>query len=126
MSLLKFGHRTCKGMMLLTAFASLLSGALNAGLIGMVNHVLNRPGGLELAVIFGFAGLGLGKELTGLVTQVLLARYSQGAIAGLRQDLVRRILAVPFRYLEQVCAHRTTVALIEDVLNVAQALLAIP
>jgi len=112
--------------MLVTAIASLASGACNAGLIAMVNHVLNHPGAPTFWVIVSFLGLGLGKVITGYVSQVLLIKFSQGAIAQLRQDLVRRILSVPLRHLESVGTPRLMVALTEDVLNITQALLAIP
>lgn len=126
MTLLKFVLRTCKAMMIWTAIISLLSGACNAGLLGMVNHVLNHPGAPTLLLIGAFAALGLGKLVTGFISQVLLTRFSQGAIAELRQDLVRKILAVPLRHLEDIGAPRLMVALTEDVLNITQALLAIP
>ena len=126
MTLFKFVLRTCKGMMIVTAIASLASGACNAGLIAMVNHVLNHLGPPTTFVVVGFLALGLGKVVTGYVSQVLLIKFSQGAIAQLRQDLVRKILSVPLRHLESVGTPRLLVALTEDVLNVTQALLAIP
>jgi putative ATP-binding cassette transporter len=126
MMLLKFVLRNCTGMMVFTAIASLASGACNAGLIGMVNHVLNHPGAPTGLVIAGFVSLGLGKVLTGFASQVLLTKFSQGVIARLRQDLVRRILSVPLRHLENVGTPRLMVALTEDVLNITQALLGIP
>jgi putative pyoverdin transport system ATP-binding/permease protein len=113
-------------MMFWTVIVSLVSGACNAGLLAMVNHVLNHPAAPTMLLILGFAALGLGKLITGFISQVLLTRFSQGAIAELRQDLVRKILGVPLRHLEDVGAPRLMVALTEDVLNVTQALLAIP
>src|SRR4029453_5388431 len=126
MTLLKFVLRTCKGMMIWTAIISLLSGACNAGLIAMVNHVLNHPGAPTTLLILGFAALGLGKVITGFVSQLLLTKFSQGAIAELRQDLVRKILSVPLRHLEELGAPRLMVALTEDGFNITQALLGIP
>src|SRR5215211_7859086 len=126
MTLLKFVLRTCKGMMVWTALVSLMSGACNAGLIAMVNHVLHHPAAPTLLLIAGFVALGLGKVITGFISQVLLTRFSQGAIAELRQDLVRKILGVPLRHLEDMGTPRLMVALTEDILNVTQALLAIP
>jgi putative pyoverdin transport system ATP-binding/permease protein len=113
-------------MMVWTALVSLVSGACNAGLIAMVNSVLHHPAAPTLLMVAGFAALGLGKVITGFISQVLLTRFSQGAIAELRQDLVRKILGVPLRHLEEVGTPRLMVALTEDILNVTQALLAIP
>ena len=126
MTLLKFVLRTCRGMMILTAIASLASGACNAGLIALVNHVLNHPGAPTMLIVAGFVSLGLGKVATGFVSQILLTRFSQGAIAELRRDLVRKILGVPLRHLENIGTPRLMVALTEDVLSITQALLAIP
>jgi len=126
MTLLKFVFRTCKWMMIATAAISLLSGACNAGLLSMVNRVLNHPGPPTLFLVVAFISLGLGKVITGFFSQLLLTKFSQGAIAELRQDLVRKILSVPLRHLEELGAPRLMVALTEDVLNITQALLAIP
>jgi putative ATP-binding cassette transporter len=126
MTLVKFVFRTCKWMMIATAAISLVSGAFNAGLLSMVTRVLNHPGNPTLWLVIGFVALGLGKVITGFFSQILMTRFSQGAIAELRQDLVRKILAVPLRHLEELGAPRLMVALTEDVLNITQALLAIP
>jgi putative ATP-binding cassette transporter len=82
-----------------------------------------RPTG---ALIWAFIGLGLGKVITNLVSQVVLARFAQGAIARLRRDLIGQILAVPLRQLEEIGSPRILVALTDDVFNITQALLAIP
>src|SRR6185436_18710797 len=126
MTLLKFVFRSCKWMMIATAAISLLTGACNTGLLSMVNRVLNHPGPPTLFLVVAFISLGLGKVITGFFSQLLLTKFSQGAIAELRQDLVRKILSVPLRHLEELGAPRLMVALTEDVLNITQALLAIP
>jgi putative ATP-binding cassette transporter len=126
MSLLRFVFRTCRGMLILTAFAAVLSGACNAALIGLINTLLNTPGhpGATLAIVF--IALGLGKVLTSFFSQTSLTRFSQGAVAALRNELVRKILSVPLRQLEAIGAPRLMVALTDDVMNITQAFLAIP
>lgn len=126
MILLKFVGRTCSSMMVLTMLAALLSGACNAGLIALVNAALTSEGWSRKALVWGFVALGLGKLGTGFLSQVLLANFSQGAIAELRRDLIRKILSVPLRQLEELGAARILVALTDDVFNITQALLAIP
>ncbi len=126
MTLLRFILRTCRGMMVFTILTALLSGACNAGLVAMVNTALNRPDAGSTAFLWAFIALGLGKVITNLISQVVLVRFSQGAIARLRQDLIRKILAVPLRGLEEIGAPRILVALTDDVFNITQALLAIP
>jgi putative ATP-binding cassette transporter len=126
MILLKFILRTCRGMMLFTTATALLSGACNAGLVALVNTTLTRTRSTSAALMWAFIGLGLGKLVTNFISQVVLARFSQAAIAQLRRDLIRQILAVPLRNLEEIGSHRLLVALTDDVFNITQALLAIP
>jgi len=126
MNLLRFLFRSARGLTLFAGLAALLSGACNAGLIALVNIILNRPELPTAIMVWSFVALGLGKVATNLASQVVLAKFSQGAIANLRRDLVRKILAVPLRHLEELGAPRLMVALTEDVLAVAESLLMIP
>src|SRR5436190_22620510 len=126
MNLLKFVFGTCRGMLGLTAVAALLSGACNAGLIALVNELLNKEGRATAALVWIFAALGLGKVFTSYFSQATLTRFSQGAVSALRNELVRKILGVPLRQLENVGAPRLMVALTDDVMNITQAFLAIP
>src|SRR5438105_10671808 len=126
MILLKFLLRNCRGLMFWTTFTALLSGACNAGLVGFVSSALTGTGPATRAFIWGFIALGLGKVATNLVSQVVLARFSQGAIAQLRRNLISQILSVPLRQLEEIGSARILVALTDDIFNITQALLAIP
>lgn len=126
MILLKFIFRTCRKMMVYTSLTALLSGACNAGLVALVNVVLTHSRFTASSLMWGFIALGLGKVVTNVASQVVLADYAQGAIARLRRDLIRKILAVPLRHLEELGSPRILVALTDDVFNITQALLAIP
>src|SRR6266850_77269 len=126
MRILKFIWRTCRGMMLLTTLIALLSGACNAGLMALVSKALTTAGSTTVALIWAFIVLGLAKLVTNFISQAMLARFSQGAVARLRRDLMRKILAVPLRDLEQIGTPRILVGLTDDVFNITQALLAIP
>jgi putative ATP-binding cassette transporter len=126
MILLRFVLRNCRRLMFWTSLAALLSGACNAGLVGFVSSALTRTGPTTRAFIWGFILLGLGKVATNLVSQIVLARFSQSAIAQLRRDLIRQILGVPLRQLEEIGSARILVALTDDIFNITQALLAIP
>ena len=128
MKLIRFVLQKCRRMMLVTAVAATLSGACNAGLLAMVNRVLDdkepfTPGQIFILM---FVGLVIGKIMTGFVSQFALTRFSQQIIAQLRYDLVHKILNVPLRRLEEIGAPRLMVALTEDILNITQALLGIP
>ncbi|HXT10043.1 MAG TPA: cyclic peptide export ABC transporter [Candidatus Angelobacter sp.] len=125
MNLLKFIWRTCRGMMVLTTGTALLSGACNMGIIAFVTAALtadHRP----KAFVWGFVILGAGKIITTFVSQAMLASFAQGAVCNLRRDLIRKILTVPLRRLEDLGTPRLLAALTDDVFNITQALLAIP
>jgi putative ATP-binding cassette transporter len=106
--------------------AALVSGACNAALIALVNTALTRSNRVATALIWAFVAVGVGKVVTNFVSQIMLASFSQGAIADLRRDLIRKLLAVPLRDLEEIGTPRILVALTDDVFNITQALLAIP
>ncbi|HEY3861977.1 MAG TPA: cyclic peptide export ABC transporter [Verrucomicrobiae bacterium] len=126
MTLIKFILRTCRGLVLATTFMALLSGACNAGLIVLVNDALTHTGPATRGMIWAFAALGLGKVVSLFFSQSILAGFSQRAVAELRRDLIRKILAVPLRNLEELGTPRILAALTDDVFNVTQALLAVP
>jgi len=126
MMLIKFMLRTCRSLILVTTAMALLSGACNAGLIALVNRALTKSGPPTRALIWAFVALGLGKVLTLFISQAVLAGFSQRAIAELRRDLIRKVLAVPLRHLEDLGSPRILAALTDDVFNITQALLSIP
>ncbi len=126
MTLLRFLVRYSPAMVIWTSLAALLSGACNAGLIAMINSALNVHGSPSFALVAGFAALGLGRIVTNAVAQLTLSHFSQATTARLRQDLVRKILAVPLRQLEELGTPKLMVALTEDILEITQATLGIP
>ncbi len=126
MTLFRFLLQTCRGLMFWTSLTALLSGACNAALVGLVSSSLTQDHPATRAFIWAFVALGLGKVGTNLVSQIVLARFSQGAIARLRRDLISQILAVPLRQLEEIGSARILVGLTDDIFNITQALLAIP
>ncbi len=126
MNLLKFCLRTCRGLILFTSLTALVSGGCNAALIAMINYALNHSRSSLKWVTICFTALALGKLVTNFLSNALLARYAQGAVSDLRRDLVRQVLSVPLRELEQIGSPRILVALTDDVFNISQALLAVP
>jgi putative ATP-binding cassette transporter len=126
MLVLKFIWKNCRGMMILSTLVAVLSGACNAGLVALVNTALTNTGPTTRTLIVAFIAMGLGKVATNFISQVMLASFSQGAISMLRRDIVRKVLSVPLRDLENIGTPRILVALTDDVINITQALLAIP
>ncbi len=125
MNLFKFIWRTCRGMMLITTATALLSGACNMGLIALVSAGLTTNQHPK-ALMWGFIAFGVGKLVSTFISQALLASFAQGAVSNLRRELIRKILTVPLRRLEELGTPRLLVALTDDVFNITQALLAIP
>src|ERR1051325_11395793 len=126
MNLLKFLLKKCRGMVVVTGLTALFSGACNAGLIALVNVAVNDPDGTTKALLLGFAALALGKIITGFISQVWLIRFSQHAIADTRRELVRKILGVPLRQLEEIGPPRLMAALTDDVNSITAALFGFP
>jgi putative ATP-binding cassette transporter len=126
MNLLRFFFRYSRRTMIWTSLAALLSGVCNAGLIAMVNTALNGTDTRAPLLVGLFVALGLCRLATNFWAQAALTRFSQKTTADLRRDLVRKILDVPLRHLENIGAPRLMVALTEDVMNITQAMLAVP
>jgi putative ATP-binding cassette transporter len=126
MNLVRFLFRYSRKTMIWTALAALLSGACNAGLIALVNTLLGGTGRPATTLLELFVALGVLRLLTNYLAQVSLARFSQRGTASLRRDLVRKILAVPLRQLEEIGAPRLMVALTEDVMSITEAMRSIP
>src|SRR5256886_595432 len=126
MNLLKFLLKKCRSLVVVTGLIALFSGACNAGLIALVNLAINDPDGTTAALVASFAALALGKIFTGFISQVWLIRFSQQAIADIRRELVRKILAVPLRQLEEIGGPRLMVALTDDINSITAAFFACP
>lgn len=128
MKLFSFLFHRCRRMLVITVVTALISGACNAGLIALINQVLNDPNRhvtLQLMAT-AFALLVVGKLGTGFLSQLWLIRYSQQAVAELRQQLVRRILGVPLRRLETIGGASLMAALVDDVNRLMTALFGFP
>ncbi|MBI3885786.1 MAG: cyclic peptide export ABC transporter [Opitutae bacterium] len=126
MNLIRFLLLKCRGMVAVTALTALFSGVCNAGLIALINTIVNEPASLTRPLLLGFVALVAGKIVTGYFSQVWLIRFSQQAVSDLRGELVRKILAVPLRQLEELGAPRLMAALTEDVTSLTAALFGFP
>jgi putative ATP-binding cassette transporter len=126
MTLFRFLYRYSPAMVIWTTLAALLSGGCSVAVIWLITSVLNRPGHAGPGLLVAFAVLALGKILAGALAQVIQIHFAQATTARLRQDLVRRILAVPLRHLEALGTPRLMVALTEDILEITQATLSVP
>ena len=106
----------------LSLFALGIAGAaFNAGLIAVVHRALDGAGPRgELAI--AFVALALGKAISAYASGRIADSYSQTSIAKLRQELIGKLLAVPYQHLERLGAARAYAALTGDVMAVNSAL----
>lgn len=124
MTLLRLITGRSRAMVAFIVLASLMSGAFNAGLIAVTNHALHAPATRLLAL--AFAGLALGRVLTNLLTQSLLSRFGQSLLAEMSCALVRAMLAVPLRVIEETGPASLTVNLTRDMDDLADGLRCLP
>ena len=126
MNLVRFFFRYSRSTMIWTALVALISGACTAGTIAMVNTVLGNSGRPMTTLVVWFLALGAARLVSNYLAQVSLARFSQQSTANLRRDLVRKILGVPLRQLEEIGAPRLMVTLTEDVMSITEAMRSVP
>ena len=105
--------------------AGILSGVCSAGIIVVVNKAIDGGVG-NVALMIAFAVAVLFKLVTHAFSQILLNKFAQRTIAGLRRDLSRKMLAAPIRELERIGPPRLLASLTDDVIAIAEALTALP
>ena len=104
----------------------ILSGISNAAFIAVINSALKSAGAPSPLLVKSFIALCVILPVTRLISELLLTRMGQKALMDLRLRLSRRILSAPFRYLEEVGAHRLMASLSDDVPVITNALVTLP
>ncbi len=120
------GVRRSRSSVVLASLAGGVSGLASTAVIAVINAALNGPAGSRPALARELAALCVVIPLSGFLSQVLLARLTAQAGYELRMTLSRRILAAPFRLLEEIGAHRLLATLNEDILAVTNAVSTLP
>ena len=122
MNLFALLWRTSSTMVLFAAAASLVSGACSAGLVAVINAALYSEGSRVTILVVGFAVLGIGKVASNALARILISTFSQRAVANLRLELSRQILALPLPRLETMGTPRLLANLVDDVQSIRIAL----
>lgn len=125
MELFIFLIRSARRLVFGTVVASVLSGALGAALIAVVNRALSEGGGRGL-IMGAFVAIAVGKVLTACASNLMLVRFAQDTVLRLCRNLCDKVLAAPFPKLEMLGAPRILTTLTEDVAILTAAVLAIP
>ena len=104
---------------LLAAIFSFISGASSAGLIALINYILQNINSVSTVVVISFISLCLSLMVSSAVSWILLTQLSQDVIYNLRLELTQRILACPLNQLEALGTPKLLAAITEDVNTIA-------
>jgi len=126
MKLIMYLLRASRRTAILSILAGTLCGASTAGLVALINTVLNSETPDVQTYLPIFVGLLL--ALIGLTiwSQVLLVQLAEGSVYELRLRLGRQILATPLRQLETLGAHRLMATLTGDITDISNGYLTLP
>ena len=122
MNLFYFLLRTSRRIVFLAVVAGLVAGASGAGLIALIHTVSSNDGPLSVIWVWRFAGVLVVATISAFLSQYLLIRLFQKAIADLRMDLSRKIVAAPMRHIEELGDFRLLAALTDDVRTITTTL----
>lgn len=92
-----------------------LSGLATAWLLATINEALYSDGGFTQAALWTFVGLVVLTLIGEIISDLGNSFIGQQVIAGLRKDLVARIIAAPIDQIERYKSHRLLSSLGQDV-----------
>lgn len=126
MELLRFLLTSNYRMATLIAVAGVASGLFSAGLIALINTGLHATESMPMFLAAGIVVVALGKVASGVLSSWFLYRYAQQLVLELSVELCRKILAAPFRLLEETGGHRLLTTLTTDVAMLTAGLVIVP
>ena len=101
--------------MLLSAVTGIGAGAATVALLGTINQVLNRQGGLSGGLLLTFIGLCAAALFGRMVSDVSTNFVGQRVVALVRKSLAQKILSALIDALERYRTHRLMPVLSQDV-----------
>lgn len=125
MKILKYLFQRSKSRVAVATVAGILSGACHVLLLSLVSKAAAQ-GDFTAYLIWSFVALCVVLPATRVISQVLLAQLSQGAIFDLRLKLCRQILGAPLRVLENAGIPRLLSSLTDDVMVIGSAFTIFP
>lgn len=132
MKLLRFLLRCSKNIrharviLVLVIMAGIIGGASTTAFLAVINTAITNRTASWTNVLLSFIAIALVGIACRVASQMLLTRFTIGAVFELRMQLCRQILAVPYRKLEESGSHRLFAALTEDLPTIIGALTSIP
>ena len=107
--------------LLLSVVTGIAAGAATVALLGTINQVLNRSGGMAGGLLLTFVSL-CAVALVGRVTSDMSTnRIGQRLVAQVRKSLAQKILSAPIDALERYRTHRLMPVLTQDVDMISDA-----
>jgi putative ATP-binding cassette transporter len=126
MTLIQFFLRVSKRSLVLPVLCGVLSGAASAGLISLINSLLEHSVPANSATALRFIGTGLVALVARVASQLFLNNLQQEMLQKMRMQLAHQILSTPLRRLEEFGGHRLLAVLTDDVNTISNSLLCIP
>jgi putative ATP-binding cassette transporter len=126
MELITFLLRSSRRMVIGIVLASLVSGALGAALIAVVNRTISSSDRQSLILIGAFVVVTVGKIVTQFVSQIALVHFAQDTMLRLCRTLCEKVLGASFERIESLGSPKILAALTEDVAVLSAAMQAIP
>ncbi len=126
MTLFRFLLRSNRGLVLAAILVSVVSGAANAGIIALTNHIWQLEAFTDAGWMAAFAGVLVVLLVSGTACQLMVLGLAMRAVADLRLELSAKILATPLQRLEQLGLQRLLPVLTDDVTAVSRVLPNVP
>jgi putative pyoverdin transport system ATP-binding/permease protein len=121
MNLIQLFLKTSKVSLLLAVLMGLVSGASNAGVLALINAVLQGSHLPRTILLLSFLGLCLVMLISTATSQIYISRIVETIVLDLRLRLTSRILTCPLRQIEEIGIPRLLAALTQDVEVIANA-----
>jgi putative ATP-binding cassette transporter len=126
MNLLRLLLQSSRKIVIVSAIAGAVAGATGIALVALVQIELSRASASPVAVMVIFASLCVVSALTRVIGHVGMVKLGQHAISKLSLRVVRRALELPLRAFEAIDTSAFLAVLTEDIVLIANALVAIP
>jgi len=101
-------------------------GAICSTLLITIISVTLTQHRLDSTLIYYFIVVAVLMIVSKIISQSILTRLGQQAIFDIRMELSRRILATPYRHLEEMGGHKLLPLLTDDIASITNALINIP
>jgi len=113
-------------VLILTILLGGISGAMNAGMLALLNTAVVHPAANDKRLLLLFLALCAAAPLARVISELLLMRLGQDAIFSLRTEMGRQILNIPLCWIEQNGTHRMLSMLTDDVSNLTSVVALVP